>query len=427
MTGKTTAGNPIAPASETVFDFDAPVDRSGTHALKWEEANGALPMWVADMDIPTAPVVREAIARRAANGVFGYSTVPDEWAQAYADWWDSRHGLTIHPEELVFTTGVIPAISSMVRKLTTPAENVVILTPVYNIFFNSILNNGRNALQSPLRYERSAEGGTGRYTIDWADLEVKLADPQTTLMILCNPHNPTGVIWDRDTLARIGSLCAKHHVMVISDEIHCDLTDPGHGYVPFASVNDQCRMISATCIAPTKAFNIAGLHTAAVLVPDPTLRHKVWRGINTDEVGEPNAFAIDAAVAAFTKGGPWLDALRGYLAGNKREAARMIAAYNASAPADRRVALCEGPATYLLWLDCSAFVGGPSTGPSSAAAQFRNTDELCDWLTREHGVMFSPGGHFGGNGRDFLRINVACPRATVREGVGRLLEGLRER
>lgn len=435
MSSANSASNVSSADGNDTFDFDTPVDRSGTWSLKWEEAGDALPMWVADMEFPTAPAVRDALQRRLEHGVFGYSIVPDAWNRAYVDWWSSRHGLAIDPSSLIFTTGVIPAISSMVRKLTTPAENVVIMTPVYNIFFNSILNNGRNALQSPLAYDHAA----GRYTINWSDLEAKLADPQTTLMILCNPHNPTGMIWDRDTLARIGTLCVRYHVTVISDEIHCDLTDPGYKYVPFASVNEDCARISATCLAPTKAFNIAGLHTAAVMVPDPVLRHKVWRGLNTDEVAEPNAFAIDAAIAAFTHGGDWLDALREYLAKNKHEAARMVDDYNTTAPADHHVTLIEGPATYLLWLDCSAFVHSTNdsnnttqqpvfddTAVSSTSVnpRFSNTDELCDWLRRKYKVLFSPGAQFGGNGRTFLRINVACPRAQMYEGLKRLFTGL---
>ena len=407
------------------FDFDTPVDRTGTGSLKWEEAGDALPMWVADMDFPTAPAIRQALRERLDHGVFGYAAVPDEWAQAYVSWWGGRHGLTIDPQALVFTTGVVPAISSTVRKLTTPAENVVVMTPVYNIFFNSILNNGRRVLESPL--VRDADG---RYAIDWADLETKLADPQTSLMILCNPHNPTGNLWDRDTLERIGDLAADHHVTVVSDEIHCDLTDPGYEYVPFASVNGRCAMNSVTCMAPTKAFNIAGLQTAAVMIPDPTLRHRVWRGLNTDEVAEPNAFAMAATIAAFTEGGEWLDALRGYLAGNKREAARLVDEYNASAPADRQVTLTCGPATYLLWLDCSAFTGRDTAGHDAGhdahgtAPAFADTDGLCDWLQAEHKVCFSPGAQFGGDGRDFIRINVACPRERMREGFSRLFAGL---
>ena len=427
------------------FDFDTPIDRSGTFSLKWEEAGDALPMWVADMDFATAPAIREALRRRLDHGVFGYSIVPPEWNRAYADWWKDRHGLTIDPESLIFTTGVIPAISSMVRKLTTPAENVLIQTPVYNIFFNSILNNGRRALEAPLAYD-----GRGHYSVDWNVLESKLADPQTTLMILCNPHNPTGMIWDRATLARLGELCWKHHVTVISDEIHCDLTDPGYGYVPFASAGEHCAMNSVTCLAPTKTFNIAGLHTAAVMAPDPVLRHKVWRGLNTDEVAEPNAFAVDAAIAAFGRGGEWLDALRAYLADNKREAHAMIDAYNASAPLNRQVRLLEGHATYLMWLDCSAFTrsgkaqagaedGEPDVDPFDAAlsladpdiardtadsVSFADTDGLCDYLRREHRVFFSPGAQFGGDGRDFIRINVATQRARMREGLRRLTAGL---
>lgn len=388
------------------YDFDASIDRSGTYSLKWEEASDALPMWVADMDFPTAPVVRTALSRRVDHGVFGYSIVPDEWADAYIGWWRSRHGVIFEREELIFCTGVVPAISSMVRKLTTPAENVVIQTPVYNIFFNSILNNGRNVLESPLVYDPAA----ACYAIDWADLEHKLADPQTSLMILCNPHNPSGQIWDRETLRRIGELCWQHHVTVISDEIHCDLTDPGYAYIPFASVSEHCRMNSVTCIAPTKAFNIAGLQTAAVMVSDPVLRHKVWRGLNTDEVAEPNAFAVTAAIAAFTDGGDWLDALRTYLADNKRIARKAIDDYNDATPENRSVHLVEGDATYLLWLDCSSLTD--------------DTNRLCDHLLADQQLLLSPGAQFGGNGRYFVRINIATQRARVHEGMRRLIDGL---
>ena len=209
------------------YDFDALTDRSGTYSLKWEEAGDALPMWVADMDFQTAPSIREAMRRRLDHGVFGYSIVPDEWADAYIGLvGGTATGVTFERESLIFCTGVIPRdLQHGAQADHDPAENVVIQTPVYNIFFNSILNNGRNVLEAPLTYDAAA----GRYAIDWEDLERKLADPQTTLMILCNPHNPSGQIWDRGTLTRLGELCWEHHVTVISDEIHCDLTDPGFG------------------------------------------------------------------------------------------------------------------------------------------------------------------------------------------------------
>ena len=364
-------------------------------------------MWVADMEFQTAPQIRAALQQRLDHGIFGYSIVPPEWNQAYVDWWHRRHNLDIDPESLVFCTGVVPAISSMVRKLTTANENVLIQTPVYNIFFNSIINNGCRVLESPLEYD-----GSGHYSINWADLESKLADPQTTLMILCNPHNPVGRIWDRDTLARIGELCWNNHVTVISDEIHCDLTDPGYDYVPFASVNEQCAMNSVTCMAPTKTFNIAGLNTAAVMIPNPVLRHKVWRALNTDEVAEPNAFAMTATLAAFNESEPWLEELRAYLADNKAEARAMIDEYNASAAPERRITLIESHATYLLWVDCSKLT--------------HDTALLCEHLKRNHRVMFSEGAEYGGNGYDFIRINVACPRSVMQEGFNRLLAGLRD-
>ena len=380
------------------YDFDTPTERRNTNSLKWDVAQGELPMWVADMDFQTAPEIREAIMKRAEHGIFGYSVIPDAWYEAYIQWWKMRHGYTMERDWLIFCTGVVPAISSIVRKLTTPAEKVLIQTPVYNIFFNSILNNGRQVLESPLRYDGK------EYRNDFADLEEKLFDPQTALMIPCNPHNPTGKIWDRQTLEKIGALCSRHHVTVVSDEIHCDLTDPEESYVPFASASETCRQISITCMAPTKAFNLAGLQTAAVSVPDEVLRHKVWRALNTDEAAEPNAFAVEAAVAAFTRGADWLDALRDYLYENKKLAEAYI---EKEIPDVRAVA---SQATYLLWLDCSGLIGCGR--------------EAAGFLRRETGLYLSEGSQYGGNGADFLRMNIACPRAVLKDGLERLKNGL---
>lgn len=380
------------------YDFDQIVDRRGTGSLKWDVAEGELPMWVADMDFQTAPEIRQALAERLQHGVFGYGIIPDEWYEAYIGWWKERHGFTMEKDWLIFCTGVVPAISSMVRKLTTPAEKVLIQTPVYNIFFNSIYNNGCNVLQSPLAYSGK------EYAIDFEDLEAKLADPQTTLMILCNPHNPVGKIWDRETLARIGTLCQKHHVIVISDEIHCDLTEPGKSYIPFASVSEACRNNSITCIAPTKAFNMAGMQTAAVSVPNPVLRHKVWRGLNTDEIAEPNAFAVPAAVAAFTKGGVWLDALRAYVQQSKERVVQFVAQ---ELP---QLSVVPSEATYLLWLDCGK-LGGDGA-------------EIAQVIRRETGLYLSDGDQYGGNGNQFLRMNLACPHSVVEDGLQRLKAGI---
>lgn len=380
------------------YDFDRIIDRRRTDSLKWDVAENELPMWVADMDFETAPAIREAIAARAAHGIYGYTVLPDAWYVAYIGWWQKQHGFTMERDWLIFCTGVVPAISSIVRKLTTPAEKVLVMTPVYNIFFNSIRNNGREVLACPLHFD-----GEG-YSIDFEELEQKLADPQTTLMLLCNPHNPIGKIWDRETLAVIGTLCRRHHVTVVADEIHCDLTAPGRNYVPFASVSADCRDNSITCLAPTKAFNIAGLQTAAVSVPDPTLRHKVWRGLNTDEVAEPNAFAVTAAIAAFTKGAPWLSELRAYIAENRRVTAAFV---EKEIP---QIHVVGGDATYLLWLCCNRLHTDSAT--------------LAAFIRKKTGLYLSAGRAYGGDGDAFLRMNIACPRAILEDGLGRLKKGI---
>lgn len=375
------------------YEFDEVIDRSGTNSYKWDIGADELPMWVADMDFRTAPEITEAIVRRAEHGVFGYSTIPDEWYDAYVNWWKNRHGVEYKRDDLIFCTGVIPIISSCVRKLTTPAENVLIMTPVYNIFYNCIRNNGRNVRELPLDYD-------GReYRVDFDRLEKELSDPQTTMMLLCNPHNPIGKIWDRETLAGIGELAYDNGVTVISDEIHCDVTDPGREYVPFASVSEKCRDNCVVCVSPTKAFNLAGLQTAAAAVPDKKLRHKVWRALNTDEVAEPNAFAVQAAVAAFERGGEWLDELRQYLYENKLLAREFI---ERELP---QIKLVPSDATYLLWLDCT------SLGMTSR--------ELWKHIRRSAGLYLSDGSVYG-SPEGFLRMNIACPRSVVRDGLERL-------
>lgn len=382
-----------------MYDFDTVVNRRGTDASKWEVGQDELPMWVADMDFQTAPEIREALFARVNHGIFGYTEVPERWRKAYVNWWQTRHGFAMDGDALIFCTGVIPAISSAVRKLTTPNEKVIVQTPVYNIFFNCIENNGCRAVSNPLLYEN------GQYRMDFADLEKKMEDPQATLMLLCNPHNPVGKIWDRETLVKVAELAGKYHVTVISDEIHCDITEPGKAYIPFASVSETARDLSITCVAPTKAFNLAGIQTAAVYVPNPVLRHKMWRALNTDEVAEPNAFAVTAAEAAFEKGGPWLDELRSYVWENRRI---VTEALKAEIP---DVFVTEGDATYLLWIDMSALPG--------------NSAEIAGFIRKETGLYLTGGMQYGAGGEHHLRMNIACPRELLNGGVERLLRGLK--
>ena len=378
------------------YDFDTPVNRKGTDAIKWDVPEGELPMWVADMDFRTAPEIIEALKERCDHGVFGYANVPEEWYQAYISWWERRHHFTMDKDWLIFCTGVIPAISSIVRKLTTPNENVVVLTPIYNTFFNSIINNGARDLQCPLIEEN------GVFRIDYAALEEKLANPQTSLMIFCNPHNPVGKIWDEEDLRKVGELCAKHHVVVVADEIHCDITRPGTEYTPFASVSDLCRDNSITCIAPSKTFNMAGMQSAACVVPNPVLRHKVWRALNTDEVAEPNSFATLACITAFNKGEEWVKQLNEYVFENRRMVEEYI---EKNLP---MIKVTKADATYLLWLDIREIQYPGST--LDLALKIRE-------LT---GLYLLPGHLYGEAGEGFLRMNVACPKSYVEDGLERL-------
>lgn len=380
------------------YNFDKIINRRETGSLKWDVSKNELPMWVADMDFETLPEIQEALVERVAHGVYGYSVIPDEWSQSYVDWWDKRHHFHMNPEKLIFTTGVIPALSSAVRKFTTPGENVLVQTPVYNHFFYVIRNNGRNIVENQLLYDGE------NYSIDWEKLEQQLSNPQTTMMILCNPHNPIGKIWDKETLAGIGRLCKKYDVVVVSDEIHCDLTAPGKEYIPFASVNETCRDISVTCLAPTKTFNLAGIQTAAVYVENPLLHHGMKCQLNTDEVAEPNVFAVPAVIAAYQNGAGWLDELRNYIHQNKQYVTEFL---QNKIPEIYPVVL---DATYLMWLDCRKLT--------------EDSRKFTDFIREKTGLFVMRGSVYGKNGEGFLRLNIAASKLIVEDGMQRLLEGV---
>lgn len=381
------------------FDFDQIIERRNTNSYKWDVKTGELPMWVADMDFGTAPAVIDVIEKRLRQGAFGYSTVPDSFRESIIRWWQRRHQFTMEKEWILYCTGVVPAISSIVRKMTEIGDGIVVLSPVYNIFYNSILNNGRKVLASELRYE------DGSYAIDFADLEEKLARSTTSLFIFCNPHNPIGKVWDRPTLERIAELCIKHDVLVVSDEIHCDLMHIGNAYIPFASLSEEIADRTITCIAPTKAFNLAGLQTAAIVVPNPKIRKLADRGINTDEVAEPNTFAIQAAEAAFDEGEEWLEELREYLEQNRQF---LVGSLKERIPA---IHVVEAEATYLAWIDCSEIT--------------EDTKELCAFIREKTGLYLSAGDIFGGNGSRFVRWNYACPKTLLEDGIQRFVEGVK--
>ena len=376
------------------YNFDVCEDRRNTNSMKWAVEENELPMWVADMDFKTAPAVIEAVKRRAQSGIYGYSVMPKALNQSMIDWWKRRHQFEIKEEWLIFCTGVIPAVTCAVKRMTNPGDKVLVQTPVYHIFFHSIENHGRYVLENQLLYEN------GQYRIDFDDLECKLSDPLTKMMILCNPQNPAGIIWSKEELSRIGTLCEKYHVLVLSDEIHCDLTMPGTAYTPYASVSETCRENSITCISTSKTFNLAGLNAASVFIPNEALRQTMERGLNADELAEPNAFAADAIIAAYENGEEWLENLRDYLLDNKRYVREFL---EKEIPDLKEV---SGDATYLLWLDCGALM--------------KDATQFCEQIRKQTGLYLSAGSEFRGNGKQFIRMNIACPRERIVDAMCRL-------
>lgn len=376
------------------YNFDQIVDRRKTNSYKWDVKENEIPLWVADMDFDTAPEIKAAVKERAELGAYGYAQTDESWEKAYCSWWKKRYDFDISKEWLIFATGVVPVVSSTVRKITTPGENVLLLTPTYNIFYNSIVNNGRNPVECELKYDGE------KYEIDFSDLEKKLSDKQTSMMILCNPQNPVGKIWSRNELAKIGELCAKHNVIVLSDEIHCDITEPGKSYIPFASVNDICKNNCIMAAAPTKTFNLAGLGTACAIVPDENLRHKIWRGINTDECGEPAAFSVQAAVSAYEKGEPWLEELRSYVWENRKIVQDFIAE---EIP---ELKVIKSDATYLMWIDISKTA--------------MDGDEFTSKLRDRTGLVLCSGNQYGKGGENFVRVNLATSRSIIQDALARL-------
>ena len=383
-----------------MFDFDTTPNRSGTDSMKWDVSEGELPMWVADMDFETAPQITKALTSRAEHGVFGYTVIPETWYGAITSWWKRRHGFAMEKGWLQFCTGVVPAISCIVKRVTNLGDRVAVLTPAYDIFYHSIENAGRTVFECKLVYQ------DGTYHIDFNALEEALSHPLTTMLIFCNPHNPTGNIWSKEEIAKVGALCKKHGVIVLSDEIHCDLTAPHCGYVPYASVSEACKEGSITCISASKAFNLAGLQSAAVVVPNPLLREKIVRGLNSDEVAEPNCFAALAAVAAFNEGEGWLDELRAYLFENRKFVQEYLHEHLPE------IGVVKANATYLVWMDCSFFT--------------RDSDELCAFLRERTGLILSSGKQYRGDSAAFVRMNVACSRSRLCEGLSRFVSGMKE-
>ena len=378
------------------YDFDTVIPRRGTDSCKWDTPaqEDVLPMWVADMDFRTAPAVIEALQRRVAHGIFGYTKVPDAYYNAIGGWFARRHGWRIDRRWIVCTTGVVPALSAVIKALTKPGDRVIVQTPAYNCFFSSIRNNGCELSSNGLSYR------DGRYTVDFEDLEAKAADPKAKLLLLCNPHNPVGRVWTPEELRRMGEICLRHGVLVVADEIHCELTYDGHDYTPFASLSEEFLRHSVTCNSPSKAFNLAGMQIANIVAADEGVRRRIDRAVNDNEVCDVNPLGVAALTAAYNEGAEWLDALRAYL----RENSRFLRRYFQEHLPQYAVLPLEG--TYLAWIDCRA----AGTG----------SERLAERLLDQGRLMVSPGTLYGPGGEGFIRLNIACPQRTLGEGLERL-------
>ena len=384
------------------YDFDQVIPRRHTNSVKWDEAaeEDVIPLWVADMDFPVLPQITEALHRRVDHGVFGYTHVPDSYYRSVIRWFKERHGMQgVDPADIIYTSGVVPAISAIIRGLTLPGDKVLIQTPVYNCFFSSIRNQGCIIEESPLIYTK------GTYAVDWDDFEKKCSDERVRIFLLCNPHNPAGRVWTKEELRKMGEICLKHDVYVIADEIHCELVMPDHEYTPFASLSEQFLMNSAMCVAPTKAFNIAGLQIANIIVKDAKRRERINRAINLHEVCDVNPFGVIATEAAYTdEGAEWLRQLNLYLHGNYCFLRDFFSENLPQFPVIR----LEG--TYLVWVDCAVL------GVSSR--------EIADGLFRQQRVWVNDGEMYGATNHAFIRVNIACPRKILAEGLVRMEKGL---
>ena len=383
------------------YNFDEIIPRRGTNSYKWDSAGDAdiLPMWVADMDFRTAPPVVEALRKRVEHGIFGYVRVPDAYYAAVTNWFARRHDWQIEKEWIIYTTGVVPALSAVIKALTIPGDKVMVQTPVYNCFFSSIRNNGCGMIANPLIYRN------GTYQIDFADLEQKAADPSVKVLLLCNPHNPAGRVWTTQELTRLGDICIRNNVWVIEDEIHCELVFPGQTYFPFASISQEFLMHSVTCTSPSKAFNLAGLQIANIISADTDIRIKIDKAINVNEVCDVNPFGVEALMAAYNDSEEWLEELKQYLFANYN----YLRAYFAECLPKFPVSMLEG--TYLVWVDCSVLN--------------QSSDKIVKTLLEKEKLWVNEGGLYGEAGEGFIRINIACPRQQLIEGLNRLRRALK--
>lgn len=381
------------------YNFDEVVNRNNTNCSKWDTTKkGVLPMWVADMDFKVATPIIKSLNKRTKHAVFGYTMIPDEYYEAEIYWWKKRHNFKIKKEWIEPTVGVIPSLSATVQAFCKKGDKVLIQSPVYNYFNSSITNNKCEIIRNYLVYKN------GKYSIDFKDFEEKLKDEKVKLFILCNPHNPVGRVWQFHELKKMGELCIKHNVIILSDEIHRDLVYKDFKYTPMASISKEILNQTITCTAPSKTFNLAGLKTSNIIIANSKYKAKVNRSLNINETIEPNVYGIEALISAYTKSENWLDELLIYIEENKDYVIKAINKIDG-------LRVCKPEATYLLWIDCSKLE--------------IHCDELVKIIEERGKLRIASGATYGKNGENFIRINIACSMSTLKDGLKRLKKAIK--
>ncbi|MCR8710323.1 MalY/PatB family protein [Aliarcobacter butzleri] len=377
------------------YNFNEIINRNNTNSSKWDTTQkDVIPMWVADMDFKVATPILDSILNRAQHGIFGYTMIPEEFYDAEILWWDKRHNFKIEKEWIEPTVGVIPSLSAVVQAFCEQGDKVLIQSPVYNYFNSSIKNNKCEIVTNDLIYNN------GKYTIDFEDFEEKVKDKRVKLFILCNPHNPVGRVWTKEELTIMGNLCIKYHVIILSDEIHRDLVYSNFKYTPIASISKEILEQSITCTAPSKTFNLAGLKTSNIIVANKEYRKIINRSLNINESIEPNVFGIEALISAYTLSDSWLDELLIYLENNRDFVIEFVNKYIP------QLKIIKPEATYLLWIDCSKLNIDSQT--------------LVDKIYELGKVRLSSGITYGKNADKFIRINIACPKELLEDGLQRI-------
>jgi|WetSurSiteA1Bulk_404760.scaffolds.fasta_scaffold00706_2 cysteine-S-conjugate beta-lyase len=387
------------------YNFDEIISREGTGSIKYDlrekvfHNSKIMPLWVADMDFKTPDFIISALQKRLEHEILGYSVVPPAFYSSVVNWNRQRHHWEIKPEWISFSPGVVPALNLLVMAFTQPGDSIIVQPPVYFPFFSAVENHGRQLVTNPLRYEN------GRYSMDFADLESRI-DSRTRMLILCSPHNPTGNVWTPEVLQRIGDICVRNKIILVSDEIHSDLIYAGFRHTPTACLSEEIARTTITCMSPSKTFNLAGLSTAYLVIPDAGLRQQYEKILDHVHVGSGNIFGFVAAVAAYNDGADWLGQLMDYLAGNLKFLREYLSKHIPL------ISLIPPEATYLIWLDCRRLGMSP--------------DALRSFMIHEAGLGLNDGPQFGKEGEGFQRINIGCPRLVLHHALEKLSEAVRK-